>query len=131
MTSQRIGRPAKAHRLSVDTLADPLAPIEVVQLEGRPIDACSIDLQRHLVAALLLWIERWYDAAQIEQPDPNAAAVRLHRRFARVLERDFARHHDASHYADALAVPGSRRLTHASATACHSMIGPPAQSFVA
>ena len=73
----------------------------------RPIDACSIDLQRHLVAALLLWVERWYDASQIEQPDPNAAAVQLHRRFAQLLERDFARHHDATHYANALAVPAA------------------------
>ena len=33
--------------------------------------------------------------------------VQLHRRFAARLEADFARHHDAAHYADALAVPGA------------------------
>ena len=30
---------------------------------------------------------------------------RLHRRFAELLERDYARHHDTSHYAEALGVP--------------------------
>jgi AraC family transcriptional regulator, transcriptional activator of pobA len=71
----------------------------------RPLDACSIDLQRHLLSALLLWVERWYDASRTEQPDADDAGVRLYRRFVEVLERDFARHHDAGHYADALRVP--------------------------
>jgi AraC family transcriptional activator of pobA len=31
--------------------------------------------------------------------------VQPHRRSAELRERDFARHHDAGHYADALAVP--------------------------
>jgi AraC family transcriptional activator of pobA len=31
--------------------------------------------------------------------------VQLHRRFANLLERDFAAHHDAAHYAEALGVP--------------------------
>ena len=31
----------------------------------------------------------------------------MHRRFTEVLERDYARHHDAGHYADALAVPAA------------------------
>ena len=35
------------------------------------------------------------------------AEVQLHRRFAAVLERDFRDHHDAAHYADALAVPAA------------------------
>jgi AraC family transcriptional regulator, transcriptional activator of pobA len=71
----------------------------------RPPDACSIDVQRHLLSVLLLWVERWYDERRIEDPDPDDAAVRLQRRFMQLLERDFARHHDAGHYADALAVP--------------------------
>jgi AraC family transcriptional regulator, transcriptional activator of pobA len=93
----------------------PVPPGEVPQLEGvigalaaetaRPRDTCSPDLERHLVSVILLWIERWYDAARIERPDADDAEVQLHRRFARVLEDDFARHHDAAHYADALAVP--------------------------
>jgi len=72
---------------------------------NRPADACSIDLQRHLLSALLLWIERWYDATRTEQRATDDAAVQLHRRFTQALERDFARHHEAGHYADALAVP--------------------------
>jgi AraC family transcriptional activator of pobA len=55
--------------------------------------------------ALLLWVERWYDATRSERREPDDADVQLQRRFAAMLERDFARHHDASHYADALAVP--------------------------
>jgi AraC family transcriptional activator of pobA len=71
----------------------------------RPPDACSIDVQRHLLSALLLWVERWYDAGRIEAPGPGDPAVGLQRRFTQLLERDFARHHDAGHYADALGVP--------------------------
>jgi AraC family transcriptional activator of pobA len=110
-------------------------PGDVERLEGvvaalaaetqRPVDACTIDLQRHLVAALLLWIERWYDASHIESPEPNAAAVQLHRRFARLLERDFTRHHDATHYADALGVPPaalSRALSEATGKGTKELI---------
>ena len=71
----------------------------------RPPDARSLDVQRHLLSALLLWAERWYDDCQIERPPENHATVELYRRFLEVLEQDFARHHDALHYADALAVP--------------------------
>jgi AraC family transcriptional regulator, transcriptional activator of pobA len=71
----------------------------------RPPDACSIDVQRHFLAGLLLWVERWYDAARTQQRDADDAEVQLHRRFAALLERDFARHHETTHYADALAVP--------------------------
>jgi AraC family transcriptional activator of pobA len=69
----------------------------------RPPDVHGIGLQRHLLSALLLWIERWYDDAHTERPDENA----LYRRFTEVLERDFARHHEAAHYAEALAVPAA------------------------
>jgi AraC family transcriptional regulator, transcriptional activator of pobA len=69
----------------------------------RPADERTPALTHHLLAVLLLWVERWYDDARIERPD--AADADLHRRFARLLEQDFARHHDAAHYADALAVP--------------------------
>jgi AraC family transcriptional activator of pobA len=72
---------------------------------ARPPDARSADLERHLMSAALLWIERWYDAARTERRDADDAVVQLHRRFTRQLEQDFARHHDAAHYADALAVP--------------------------
>lgn len=80
----------------------------------RPPDVRSGELQQHLLATLLLWIERWYDDAHAERPEPDGAGVALHRRFAAVLEKDFARHHDAAHYADRLGVPAaalSRALT--------------------
>ena len=72
---------------------------------ARPPDARSVDLQRHLLSILLLWVERWYDAIRTERREPGDADVQLYRRFDQVLERDFSRHHDAAHYADALAVP--------------------------
>jgi AraC family transcriptional regulator, transcriptional activator of pobA len=53
----------------------------------------------------LLWVERWYEATRIEQHDADDPDLRLYRRFADALERDYARHHDAPHYADQLAVP--------------------------
>jgi len=70
-----------------------------------PPDPHSADLQLHLLSLLLVWIERWYDAQRTERRDVDDANVQLFRRFARVLERDFAGHHDAVHYADELAVP--------------------------
>jgi AraC family transcriptional regulator, transcriptional activator of pobA len=71
----------------------------------RPPDPLSADLERHLLATVLLWVERWYDAARTEARDPDDADVQLQRRFAAQLERDFRAHHDAAHYADALGVP--------------------------
>ena len=70
-----------------------------------PPDARAAELEHHLIAVLLLWVERWYDASRSEAREPDDADVQLHRRFARLLESDFARHHDAGHYADALGVP--------------------------
>ena len=77
-----------------------------------PPDARSADLQRHLLSVLLLWIERWYDGEHTERRDAQGAGLELYRRFSRVLERDFAAHHDAAHYADALAMPPAA-LSHA------------------
>jgi AraC family transcriptional regulator, transcriptional activator of pobA len=80
----------------------------------RPPDARSAQIERHLVSIVLLWLERWYDAARTERREADDAEVQLHRRFAQLLEDEFARHHDAAHYADALAVPSaalSRALT--------------------
>lgn len=85
----------------------PALEASIAALDGearRPPDARTPALQRHLLSAVLLWVERWYDEARMEEP-ADASGAELHRRFARVLERDFARHHDAAHYADALAVP--------------------------
>jgi AraC family transcriptional activator of pobA len=100
-------------------------PSEVPSLEAaiamlaaetaRPADPRGVGLQRHLLSILLLWVERWYDATRTERRDPGDAGVQLYRRFDALLERDFARHHDAAHYADALAVPAAqlaRSLSH-------------------
>ena len=82
------------------------AAIEMLAAEARrPPDSRSIDLQRHLLSALLLWVERWYEASRAEQRDADDPDLQLYRRFSAVLERDYARHHDAPHYADALGVP--------------------------
>jgi AraC family transcriptional activator of pobA len=91
----------------------------------RPPDAHSPELQRHLLSALLLWIERWYDATRTERRDEDDADVQLHRRFTRLLEDDFAAHHDAAYYADALAVPPqalSRALSRVTGRATKDLI---------
>lgn len=72
-----------------------------------PPDEHSADLQLHLLSLILVWIERWYDAQRTERPEVDDAGVQIFRRFARVLERDFAAHHDAAHYADELATPAA------------------------
>ena len=73
----------------------------------RPADSRSLELQRHLLSVVLLWVERWYDAARTGQREPDDAQEQLYRRFAELLERDFTRHHDAGHYADILRVPAA------------------------
>jgi AraC family transcriptional activator of pobA len=80
----------------------------------RPPDGFSADVERHVISVLLLWLERWHEASRTERREPDDPEVQLQRRFAERLEADFARHHDAAHYADALAVPAaalSRALT--------------------
>ena len=91
----------------------------------RPPDEHSPELQRHLLSAILLWIERWYDASRTERRAADDAEVQLHRRFTRRLEEDFARHHDAAHYAEALGVPAaalSRALAHVTGRATKDLI---------
>ena len=70
-----------------------------------PPDARAAELEHHLIAVLLLWVERWYDASRSEAREPGDADVQLQRRFTQLLESDFARHHEVGHYADALGVP--------------------------
>ena len=91
----------------------------------RPADEHSPELQRHLLSTILLWIERWYDATRTERRAVDDAEVQLHRRFTRLLEDDFAAHHDAAHYADALAVPPaalSRALSQVTGRATKDLI---------
>jgi len=103
----------------------PVPEGEVEQLEAviaalgreleRPADPETAELQTHLISAMLLWVERWYDAARAERRDADDAEVELQRRFVALLERDFAHRHEAGYYADALRVPPavlSRALTH-------------------
>jgi len=90
-----------------------------------PPDARAAELCHHLIAVLLLWVERWYDASRSEARDPDDADVQLQRRFARQLESDFARHHDAAHYADVLGVPPaalSRALTEATGRSTKELV---------
>jgi AraC family transcriptional activator of pobA len=100
----------------------------IVALEaeaGRPPDARSAELERHLVSVLLLWVERWYEATRTERRDADDAEILLHRRFAERLEADYAGHHDAAHYAGALGVPAaalSRALTHVTGRSTKELI---------
>jgi len=82
------------------------AVIDALAAESaRPPDARSAALERHLLSTLLLWVERFYDAARMEIRGAGDDDVEVLRRFLSALERDFAAHHDAAHYADALAMP--------------------------
>jgi AraC family transcriptional regulator, transcriptional activator of pobA len=102
------------------------AVIEALRAEvARPHDAQSAELERELVSVILLWIERWYDAAHSELREADESDVRLLQRFVSLLESDYARHHDAAHYADALAVPPaalSRALTRATGSSTKGLV---------
>lgn len=113
----------------------PVPPGETPHLEAaiaalaaearRPPDERTARLEHHLLTAILLWIERWYDAARTEDRPADDAPAELHRRFARQLEQDFARHHDAGHYANALRVPAatlSRALAEATGRTTKELI---------
>jgi AraC family transcriptional activator of pobA len=69
----------------------------------RPAGPESAELRRHLLAAALLWAQRWREA-QLEGGGATGADVELHRRFQETLERDFTTRHEASHYARELGV---------------------------
>jgi AraC family transcriptional activator of pobA len=106
------GRGARTVAVPAGDVARVEGTIDALAAEARrPPDPRTVDLERHFLSVLLLWVERWYE--QPEQRDD--AELALYRRFAALLERDFARHHDAAHYADALRVPQpalTRALTH-------------------
>jgi AraC family transcriptional regulator, transcriptional activator of pobA len=81
---------------------------------SRPAGPDSSRLEGHLISAILLLLDRWYEDLRAERPAADDADVELVRRFIRVLARDYARHHDVAHYADELRVPAaalSRALT--------------------
>jgi len=62
----------------------------------RATDSRSVELQRHLLATLLLRVERWFDSTRIEQRDADDPELQLYRAFVEILERDFTRHHSAA-----------------------------------
>jgi AraC family transcriptional activator of pobA len=107
-----------AHKVAVPAKDVPLLEsiIETLAQETtRPPDSCSVDLQRHLLAVLLLWVERWFEATQTDRRDADDPELQLYRAFVEVLERDFVRHHEAGYYAEALLVPRevlSRAVAH-------------------
>ena len=72
---------------------------------SRPPDSRSVDVQRHLLCTLLLWVERWHDSARTEHRDGDDGGMKLYRRFLDALERDYARGYGAREYADQLEVP--------------------------
>ncbi|HEY6777398.1 MAG TPA: AraC family transcriptional regulator [Thermoleophilaceae bacterium] len=122
----RCGRTVSVPAEETDRLE---AVIEALRGEvGRPHDPQSVELQRQLVSVILLWIERWYDAARAEEreaQEADEADVQLLRRFVSRLESDFADHHDAAHYADALAVPPaalSRALARATGSSTKELV---------
>jgi AraC family transcriptional regulator, transcriptional activator of pobA len=91
----------------------------------RPTGPESSEVRGHLISVVLLWLERWYDADRNDRPDSDEGEVRLLRRFVPVLERDYAAHHDAGHYADELRVPPaalSRALAHVTGKGTKEMV---------
>ena len=102
------------------------AVVELLAAETRrPPDSHSVALQRHFVSALLLWCERWYEAGRTERGDVDDSDLQLYRRFTELLERDYVRHHDAPHFAEALGVPQaalSRALVNVAGRATKELI---------
>lgn len=92
----------------------PVPSADILRLEGihealaaetdRPFDSRSVDVQRHLLAVLLLWVERWYQEAPAGRRHTDDSDAELHARFLTLLDRDFARRHDTGYYASTLAV---------------------------
>lgn len=70
----------------------------------RQTDTNSLDVQRHLLCTLLLWVERWHDATRDRPSTVGDAARELYQRFVGLLERDYTDRHDVRHYADELGV---------------------------
>ena len=123
LVTARGGRSVTVPRSEHDRLDGLIASLRAET--SRPPDGRSAELERHLLTVLLLWTERWYDATRTERRDPDDADVQLHRRFATQLEQDYARHHDAAHYAEALRVPASalsKALGHTTGRATKELI---------
>ena len=105
LLSARGGHTVKVPESEVAALESTIAALEAET--KRPGDGCTLDLQRHLLHVLLIWLQRWYDDTHTEAHEPDYPEMQALRRFTEVLERDFARHHEAGHYADELAMPAA------------------------
>lgn len=103
--------------MTIDTLASE---------NQRPREVRSVELQRHALMVLLLFVERLADGSPSVPKLRHDPDVELYRRFAIAVERDFARQHDAGHYADLLATPGatlSRALSRVTGRTTKQLIG--------
>lgn len=98
------GQSCTALRVPEDEAArfDSLLDLLRVELE-RPAGPESAELRRHLLAAVLLWAQRWREG-QLEEGGATRADLQLYQQFQKVLERDYAANHDAGHYAAELGV---------------------------
>ncbi len=74
----------------------------------RPNDSRSATLEAYYLSAVLLLIDRWQDAESFEVASSQADDVGLFQSFARLLEAEFAEHHDATWYADQLAISATQ-----------------------
>jgi AraC family transcriptional regulator, transcriptional activator of pobA len=80
------------------------ALLDLLRVENeRPAGPESAELRRHLLAAVLLWAQRWREG-QLEEGGASRTDLQLFQRFDELLERDFATNHDAGHYAAELGV---------------------------
>jgi len=77
----------------------------------RPNDARSTTLQAYYLSAALLLIDRWQNVEAPDAPPPKAPEVDLFERFAYLLEAEYEHHHDATWYADQLAVSANHLAT--------------------
>jgi AraC family transcriptional regulator, transcriptional activator of pobA len=98
------GQSCTALRVPKDEAArfDALLDLLRVELE-RPAGPESAELRRHLLAAVLLWAQRWREG-QLEEGGATRTDLQLYQEFQEVLERDYAANHDAGHYAAELGV---------------------------
>ena len=98
------GQSCTALRVPEDEAArfDSLLDLLRVELE-RPAGPESAELRRHLLAAVLLWAQRWREG-QLEEGGATRTDVQLYQQFQEVLERDYAANHDAGHYAAELGI---------------------------
>ena len=93
--------------------------------DRRPADEHSPDLQRHLLSTCCCGSSAGTTPAAPSAATPTTPRSSCTGASPSLLERDFAAHHDAGHYADALAVPPaalSQRARHVTGRATKELI---------